>query len=56
VRENLMMGAYPRKDREAVTEESGAGFTDIFRAQERRNQPAGQLSGASSRVARSGAR
>src|ERR1700752_1888881 len=45
VRENLMMGAYPRKDRDAVADDLGRGYGYFPRLKERLNQPAGQLSG-----------
>ena len=45
VRENLMMGAYPRKDREAVADDLELVYGYFPRLRERLNQPAGQLSG-----------
>ena len=45
VRENLMMGAYPRSDRDGVAEDLEAVFGYFPRLQERADQPAGQLSG-----------
>jgi branched-chain amino acid transport system ATP-binding protein len=45
VRENLMMGAYPRKDRDAVAEDLELVYGYFPRLRERLNQPAGQLSG-----------
>jgi branched-chain amino acid transport system ATP-binding protein len=45
VRENLMMGAYPRKDREGVAEDLERVYGYFPRLKERINQPAGQLSG-----------
>ncbi len=45
VRENLMMGAYPRRDREAVAEDLERVYGYFPRLKERLNQPAGQLSG-----------
>src|ERR1700688_3925099 len=45
VRENLMMGAYPRRDREAVAEDLELVYGYFPRLKERLNQPAGQLSG-----------
>src|SRR5258708_37860059 len=45
VRENLMMGAYPRKDRDGVAEDLERVYGYFPRLQERINQPAGQLSG-----------
>lgn len=45
VRENLMMGAYPRKDRDAVAEDLNMVYGYFPRLKERLNQPAGQLSG-----------
>src|SRR6266513_4912972 len=45
VRENLMMGAYPRKDRDAVPEDLERVYHYFPRLRERLNQPAGQLSG-----------
>src|SRR6202048_3338070 len=45
VRENLMMGAYPRSDRGAVFEDLERVYGYFPRLKERLNQPAGQLSG-----------
>jgi len=45
VRENLMMGAYPRKDRDGVVEDIERVYGYFPRLKERINQPAGQLSG-----------
>src|SRR3569832_1652578 len=45
VRENLMMGAYPRKDRDGVAEDLERVYGYFPRLKERLNQPAGQLSG-----------
>ena len=45
VRENLMMGAYPRKDRDGVAEDLNMVYGCFPRLKERLNQPAGQLSG-----------
>jgi len=45
VRENLMMGAYPRKDRDGVAEDLNMVYGYFPRLKERLNQPAGQLSG-----------
>src|SRR5713226_6769750 len=45
VRENLMMGAYPRKDRDDVAEDLERVYGYFPRLKERLNQPAGQLSG-----------
>src|SRR3954449_10436341 len=45
VRENLMMGAYPRRDREAVAEDLERVYGYFPRLRERINQAAGQLSG-----------
>ena len=45
VRENLMMGAYPRKDRDAVADDLERVYGYFPRLRERLNQPAGQLSG-----------
>jgi branched-chain amino acid transport system ATP-binding protein len=45
VRENLMMGAYPRRDREAVAEDLQRVYGYFPRLKERLDQPAGQLSG-----------
>ena len=45
VRENLMMGAYPRSDRDAVLEDLERVYGYFPRLRERLNQPAGQLSG-----------
>ena len=41
VRENLMMGAYPRSDRDGVARGSGAGLR-LFSAAEGADQPAGR--------------
>jgi branched-chain amino acid transport system ATP-binding protein len=62
VRENLMMGAYPRRDRDAVAEDLDRVYGYFPRLKERLNQPAGQLSGgeqqmlAIGRILRTGAR
>src|SRR5213594_4274428 len=45
VRENLMMGAYPRKDRDGVADDLERVYGYFPRLKERLNQPAGQLSG-----------
>jgi branched-chain amino acid transport system ATP-binding protein len=45
VRENLMMGAYPRRDRAAVTEDIERVYGYFPRLRERIDQAAGQLSG-----------
>jgi branched-chain amino acid transport system ATP-binding protein len=45
VRENLMMGAYPRSDRAAVAADLELVYGYFPRLRERLNQPAGQLSG-----------
>src|SRR3954467_1286500 len=45
VRENLMMGAYPRKDRNGVADDLERVHGYFPRLKERINQPAGQLSG-----------
>ena len=45
VRENLMMGAYPRKDRGAVAGDLDMVYGYFPRLKERLNQPARQLSG-----------
>jgi branched-chain amino acid transport system ATP-binding protein len=45
VRENLMMGAYPRSDRDGVAADLERVFGYFPRLRERINQPAGQLSG-----------
>ena len=45
VRENLMMGAYPRKDRDGVAKDIELVYGYFPRLKERINQPAGQLSG-----------
>jgi branched-chain amino acid transport system ATP-binding protein len=45
VRENLMMGAYPRADREGVAEDLERVYGYFPRLKERIDQPAGQLSG-----------
>src|SRR5437867_6101938 len=45
VRENLMMGAYPRSDRDAVMADLERVYDYFPRLRERLNQPAGQLSG-----------
>jgi branched-chain amino acid transport system ATP-binding protein len=45
VRENLMMGAYPRHDRDAVAGDLERVYGYFPRLRERLNQPAGQLSG-----------
>src|SRR5260370_9313614 len=46
VRENLMMGAYPRTDRDAVTDDLERVYGYFPRLRKRLNHPAGQLSGA----------
>src|SRR5258708_24490692 len=43
VRENLMMGAYPRKDRDAVADDLERGYGYFPRLKERLNQSAGRL-------------
>jgi branched-chain amino acid transport system ATP-binding protein len=45
VRENLMMGAYPRVDRDGVAQDLDRVYRYFPRLKERLNQPAGQLSG-----------
>ena len=45
VRENLMMGAFPRKDRDGVAEDLDRVYRYFPRLKERLDQPAGQLSG-----------
>ena len=45
VRENLMMGAYPRSDRDGVAQDLERVYGYFPRLKERINQPAGQLSG-----------
>ena len=45
VRENLMMGAYPRNDRDAVAGDLERVYGYFPRLRERIDQPAGQLSG-----------
>ena len=45
VRENLMMGAYPRTDRAGIAEDFERVYGHFSRLKERSNQPAGQLSG-----------
>jgi branched-chain amino acid transport system ATP-binding protein len=45
VRENLMMGAYPRKDRDGVADDLGRVYGYFPRLKERLDQRAGQLSG-----------
>src|ERR1700760_2594375 len=45
VRENLMMGAYPRADRDGVAEDLERVYGYFPRLKERIDQPAGQLSG-----------
>ena len=45
VRENLMMGAYPRHDRDGVVEDLHRVYGYFPRLKERIDQPAGQLSG-----------
>src|SRR5947199_5671674 len=45
VRENLMMGAYPRKDRNGVADDLDRVCRYFPRLKERLDQPAGQLSG-----------
>ena len=45
VRENLMMGAYPRKDRDGVAGDLELVYGYFPRLRERIDQPAGQLSG-----------
>lgn len=45
VAENLAMGAYARRDHGAVRQETDALYQRFERLGERRNQPAGQLSG-----------
>ena len=45
VRENLMMGAYPRRDRDDVADDLERVYGYFPRLKERLNQPAGQLSG-----------
>jgi len=55
VRENLMMGAYPRSDRDGVAGDLERVYGYFPRLKERLEQPAGQLSAANSRCWRSGA-
>src|SRR6202023_1841980 len=45
VRENLMMGAFPRRDRDGVAQDLERVYGYFPRLKERINQPAGQLSG-----------
>ena len=45
VRENLMMGAYPRRDRDGIADDLERVYGYFPRLKERLNQPAGQLSG-----------
>ena len=45
VRENLMMGAYPRRGRDGVAEDLDRVYGYFPRLKERLDQPAGQLSG-----------
>jgi len=45
VRENLMMGAFPRKDRDGVAQDLERVYGYFPRLKERLEQPAGQLSG-----------
>src|SRR3954464_1706488 len=45
VRENLMMGAYPRHDRDPLADELGRVYGCFPRLRGRPTQPAGQLSG-----------
>jgi branched-chain amino acid transport system ATP-binding protein len=45
VRDNLMMGAYPRWDRDGVAEDEQRVYGYFPRLKERLDQPAGQLSG-----------
>ncbi len=45
VRENLMMGAYPRSDRAGVADDLDRVYRYFPRLKERSSQPAGQLSG-----------
>jgi branched-chain amino acid transport system ATP-binding protein len=45
VRDNLMMGAYLRRDRAAMLEDLERVYTYFPRLRERQTQPAGQLSG-----------
>jgi branched-chain amino acid transport system ATP-binding protein len=45
VRENLMMGAYPRRDRDGVADDLERVYGYFPRLKERLDQPAGQLSG-----------
>ncbi len=45
VRENLLMGAYPRSDRDGVADDLERVYGYFPRLKERINQPAGQLSG-----------
>jgi branched-chain amino acid transport system ATP-binding protein len=45
VRENLMMGAYPRRDRDGVAQDLERVYGYFPRLKERLDQPAGQLSG-----------
>jgi branched-chain amino acid transport system ATP-binding protein len=52
VRENLMMGAYPRRDRDAVPGDLELVYTYFPRLRERIDQAAGQLSGCSPSAAR----
>jgi branched-chain amino acid transport system ATP-binding protein len=45
VRDNLMMGAYLRRDRDAMLQDLERVYTYFPRLRERQAQPAGQLSG-----------
>ncbi len=45
VRENLMMGAYTRKDRDGIAKDIDLVFGYFPRLKERENQPAGSMSG-----------
>src|SRR5271167_1747660 len=45
VRENLMMGAYPRRDRDGIADDLERVYGYFPRLKERLDQPAGQLSG-----------
>ena len=45
VEENLMLGAYTRKDKEGIAEDLKMVFERFPRLEERRKQPAGTLSG-----------
>src|SRR5258706_12321179 len=54
VRENLMMGAYPRKDRDSVADDLERVYGYFPRLRERLNEPAGQFSGGGREMLASG--